>query len=260
MLSAPISDTNSSDTITVADATGLAQNDVIQVDSEQMLITAVAGNSLTVDRGYNGTAAITHNTGAAVLTPQTPSSNYEIDFTCLSAATNQFQATLSNLNTGEAIGLLTITLPAAIAHIDLQGGPGSNLIQVDPSVTRNMHLYGGPGNNTLMAGSGNDTLVAGSGTAVLYGGTGDCLLYGGDEPGQDVVPAASPAFTATYNATPTDGNDTLIAGAGNDELFAGSGADVLIGGSVARQVGRAAPWTSNIGKQQLLPTGKRRRP
>ena len=216
-LSAAINDTNPTDTITVTSAANISVNTLIQVDSEEMQVTNVSGNTLTVDRGIDGTTIATHTNPAApvLILPQpaaAPSSNYEIYFTCLSAAANQFQATLSNLNTGAAIGQLTVTLPPAIAKIDLQGGPGNNLIQVDPSVTRDMYLYGGPGNNTLMAGSGNDTLVAGSGNAVLYGGTGDCVLYGGDEPNQDATPQLGPGETLTSNPNQTEGNDTLIAG------------------------------------------------
>lgn len=40
--------------------------DVITVDSEQMLVSAVSGATLTVTRGYNGTTAATHVTGTAV--------------------------------------------------------------------------------------------------------------------------------------------------------------------------------------------------
>lgn len=39
---------------------------VISVDSEQMLVTSVASNTLTVTRGYNGTTAATHSTSAVV--------------------------------------------------------------------------------------------------------------------------------------------------------------------------------------------------
>ena len=38
----------------------------IQIDSEQMLVTAVSGTTLTVVRGYNGTTPATHASGASV--------------------------------------------------------------------------------------------------------------------------------------------------------------------------------------------------
>jgi Ca2+-binding RTX toxin-like protein len=150
-------------------------------------------------------------------------------------------ATLSQGNlplTFGTVGAITFTLPGGIPNIQLEGGPGNNLIQVDPSVTRNVTMYGGPDYNVLMAGSGNDILIAGPGTAVLYGGTGQDTLYGSDLPSQDAPPTAGadPVETVTNHTGNVDGNDVLIAGPGNDELFAGSGNDLLIGGSVTRLV------------------------
>ena len=275
---------------------------VIQIGSEEMLVTAVNGNVLTVQRGYNGTTAAPHGNSALVLLPDTvsplPTPNDYALYLNQGGAANQYTATLSTLRfattasgsamvtgidttaglavgqpvTGPGIpagttiatiasstsitlsgaatlsqgnlpltfgnvGGIALTLPGDIPNVQLEAGPGNNFIQVDPSVTRDVTIYGGPGYNVLMAGSGNDTLIAGPGTAVLYGGTGDDTLYGGDLPTQDVAPtAADPARTVTNNTVAVDGNDTLIAGPGNDEMFAGSGNDLLIGGSVARQV------------------------
>ena len=44
---------------------------VIQIGSEQMLVTAVTGNVLTVQRGYGGTTAAAHGNNALVLLPNT---------------------------------------------------------------------------------------------------------------------------------------------------------------------------------------------
>lgn len=49
-----------------AQASWFAAGDVITVDSEQMLVSGVSGATLTVTRGYNGTTAATHASGAAV--------------------------------------------------------------------------------------------------------------------------------------------------------------------------------------------------
>lgn len=54
---------------TVTSATGISAtspNNYIQIDSEIMLVTAVAANTLTVTRGQLGTTAATHNSGARV--------------------------------------------------------------------------------------------------------------------------------------------------------------------------------------------------
>ena len=56
--------TSSSTSLTVTDGS-LAPNGsppfTIQVESEQMLVTAVSGNAWTVSRGYGGTTAVAHN-------------------------------------------------------------------------------------------------------------------------------------------------------------------------------------------------------
>lgn len=47
-------------------ATTLYAGDIIVIDSEQMYVTAVSTDTLTVERGVNGTTAATHSDGAAV--------------------------------------------------------------------------------------------------------------------------------------------------------------------------------------------------
>ncbi len=55
-------------TVTVADAsTWPAAPFTVQVDNEKLRVTARTGNDLTVTRGFDGTTAATHATGAAVL-------------------------------------------------------------------------------------------------------------------------------------------------------------------------------------------------
>ena len=62
-----------STTLDVTDADALAgvnaTNFVIQVDSEQMLVTNVSGDLLTVVRGYKGTVAATHSAGPSEKAP-----------------------------------------------------------------------------------------------------------------------------------------------------------------------------------------------
>ena len=56
-------------TVTVDDGTDFAVGQTVLVDSEQMLVTAISGNNLTVARGLNGTTAATHadNTTVTIL-------------------------------------------------------------------------------------------------------------------------------------------------------------------------------------------------
>ncbi len=70
-LASPIVDTSST-SITVTNAfpgntaSIIPLDGVIQIGSEQMTVTAIAGNTLTVTRGANGTTAATHNSGANI--------------------------------------------------------------------------------------------------------------------------------------------------------------------------------------------------
>ena len=52
--------------VSVTSATNLGPAQTILVDAEQMYITAISGNTLTLERGVNGTTAATHSGGAAV--------------------------------------------------------------------------------------------------------------------------------------------------------------------------------------------------
>ncbi|QEH38656.1 hypothetical protein OJF2_72620 [Aquisphaera giovannonii] len=48
-------------TVTVADGSIFDTGDVVQIENEYILVTAISGNVLTVTRGYAGTAAASHN-------------------------------------------------------------------------------------------------------------------------------------------------------------------------------------------------------
>jgi hypothetical protein len=52
--------------VDVADGTALAAGQTILIESEQMFIESISTNTLTVERGVNGTTAATHATGKAV--------------------------------------------------------------------------------------------------------------------------------------------------------------------------------------------------
>jgi predicted outer membrane repeat protein len=56
-------------TFAVSDATYLGVGAVIQIDNEQMEITAISGTTVTVIRGFNGTMVAAHNTGASLTVP-----------------------------------------------------------------------------------------------------------------------------------------------------------------------------------------------
>ena len=71
-------------------------------------------------------------------------------------------------------------------------------------------LYGGYGNDSLIAGLGDDHLYGGYGQDVLEGGSGDDRLYGGR--GKDVLEGG-------------DGDDMLTGGSGEDTFVL----DVIFG-------------------------------
>ena len=52
--------------VSVTSATNLSPAQTILVDSEQMYITSISGNTLTVERGVNNTTAATHSGGVSV--------------------------------------------------------------------------------------------------------------------------------------------------------------------------------------------------
>jgi len=57
---------NSETGVDVDDGSVFVVNDAIRVDNEEMLITNISSNTLTVTRGQNGTSAATHNDNAAI--------------------------------------------------------------------------------------------------------------------------------------------------------------------------------------------------
>lgn len=74
--------TTSETSITVDDGTDFEVNQNIKIDSEEMTITAISSNTLTVVRGVNGTTAATHTDNTSVFkddsTLYTPNRNPNI--------------------------------------------------------------------------------------------------------------------------------------------------------------------------------------
>lgn len=53
-------------TLAVSDGTQLSAGDTLLIESEQVYVSAVSGNNLTVRRGVNGTTAASHSDGTAI--------------------------------------------------------------------------------------------------------------------------------------------------------------------------------------------------
>jgi hypothetical protein len=71
--------TNSANTVTVDDGSFFLPGDVVQIDSELLLVTAANANTITVTRGHAGSTAATHNDDAAVYLISNTRTGAEVD-------------------------------------------------------------------------------------------------------------------------------------------------------------------------------------
>jgi len=69
-LGTPLTAFNDDQLVAVANGTAFHANEVITLDAERMLITSIAGNTLTVVRAYDGSPLDTH-TGSTIYVPRT---------------------------------------------------------------------------------------------------------------------------------------------------------------------------------------------
>ena len=90
-----------------------------------------------------------------------------------------------------------------IRGIYVQGGNGSDRIELSPSVITPAYVEAGAGNDTVRGSISADTIIGGSGNDWLWGGPGGDDLYG------------------------QDGNDTLLGSAGPDRLYGSRGDDTI---------------------------------
>lgn len=58
-------------TLTVADGTAFEVDETILIDSERVLITEIAGNALTIERAFEGSASAAHASGTKIYAPRT---------------------------------------------------------------------------------------------------------------------------------------------------------------------------------------------
>lgn len=153
--------TSTAKTVRVASATGISAGRVMKVDSEDMLVQAVnpdVSTEFTVMRGYGGTTAVAHNTGAPVtcgansdwLTPLPPQSDGVPVFSYAAAGAITPAAGQHQLSTGAA-SAFTLANPSL-------GADGMQLTIIAGSA----HAY------TVTAASA--FTGAGAGTVATFGG------------------------------------------------------------------------------------------
>lgn len=65
-LQSAITSAESATTVTSGDGSMYSENCIIQIDSEQMRVDSVSGNTLTVTRGYNGTTRSGHSSRSII--------------------------------------------------------------------------------------------------------------------------------------------------------------------------------------------------
>ncbi len=105
--------TNSATSITVASGANFVVGQTISIDSEKMTVTAVSGNTLTVTRGTEATAAASHNSGAAVLHANNVAATQDV--VCIGPDLAQGSSTVFTVkfNVNGATGVITNTATSA---------------------------------------------------------------------------------------------------------------------------------------------------
>lgn len=114
--------------------------------------------------------------------------------------------------------------PAASDRIVLNAGSGNDVISVDDSVTANLLLAGGTGNDFIYGGGGNEIIIGGAGDDLIRAGDGSDIVLGGA--GNDNLEGQNGGDILLGQ----QGDDYLSGGKGNDLVLGGDGQDTLYGG------------------------------
>jgi len=236
-------------TISVADGTAFRVFQVLAIENEDVLVTAVNGNVLTVERGVRGTVAAAHVAGVGV---NTVARQKEVLISYEGADTNN--GIVDRLSTSHRVfqygqfddqvrikdGLFgndtymrvetvvgggnesPIGTPVAFVvpsvELRVRGGDGNDnmiMLEDDPFFNASLVMEGEGGDDRLdsVPYSGNVTVLGGDGDDLLATDGGDDRLDGGD--GRDTVRGGG-------------GSDTLTGGPGDDLIRGQGGTDILV--------------------------------
>jgi len=161
--------------------------------------------------------------------------------TTLTVTGTNFSDTV-NVGKGKKAGQLEITVNGqsqGIFQADkiiVNGTGGDDLIRIGDGVTQPVEVFGGDGDDVIIAGKSDAILHGGGGNDHLFGGMGKNVLDGGN--GNDLlqVPEKNKIGASLMGGAGNDvllgggGNDLLDGGEGNDHLNGRGGADNLMGG------------------------------
>ncbi|MBQ7502706.1 hypothetical protein IJT93_08345 [bacterium] len=106
----------------------------------------------------------------------------------------------------------------------IDGGYGNDRIVCDSSVTANLHIVGGKGNDKIVMGKGNDTVIDNYGANDISGNAGNDTIIANQK---DYL-----WYSKTNTGNKLDGgagNDYIEGGKGHDTINGGSGDDVIYG-------------------------------
>jgi len=192
-------------TLTLTSAASFPINGgVILIGSEKIAYTSVSGSTLTgLTRGYNGTTAAAHSTGAAVgcYTVQITDSGYSPgigDFLIISGASAVGGITLSGEYTVTTLVSSTVfTVQATTASTSAATGGGTVTVQYEYPIGLNVYTIGtGWGAGPWNAGSSSDPWAHGWGTAYSSGIGEQLRLWSNDNFGVDFViaPRGGPIY------------------------------------------------------------------
>ncbi|HEX8325700.1 MAG TPA: hypothetical protein VF595_17480 [Tepidisphaeraceae bacterium] len=120
----------------------------------------------------------------------------------------------------------------AVRAITINGGSGSDTIEVSNAITIGCTLAGNGGADTILGGSGNDLVTGGDGNDVLNGRAGSDTIYGNT--GADTIYINNDNNTGdtAYANQPgvlTDGSYDLIYYSSNDNFYFDNQEDDVIG-------------------------------